>query len=78
MSQIIETDADKLLELVDERKIITSYDAAKTLNVKENLIRKWAFILERNKLIKLKLGFFNLTLISKTESAQENQEKQTQ
>ena len=66
MSPIIQTEADKLISLVDTKGKITAKEAAKVLGLKERQIEEWADFLEKHGIINLKLNFFNLKLISKT------------
>ena len=65
MSPIIQTEADKLISLVDTKGKITAKEAAKVLGLKERQVEEWADFLEKHGIIKLKLNFFNLKLISK-------------
>jgi len=70
MSPIIQTEADKLISLVDTKGKITAKEAAKILGLKERQVEEWADFLEKHGIINLKLNFFNLKLIKK-----ENQKK---
>ncbi len=49
--EIIETGADKLIELVDKKGRITIDHAAKELKVNKDQINKWAEVLIRNRII---------------------------
>jgi hypothetical protein len=64
MSPIIQTDADRLISLVDTKGKITAKEAAKILGIKESQIEEWADFLEKHGILNLKLNFFNLKLIS--------------
>lgn len=59
---IIETKADRLLALVDEKKSISAKEAAIELQVTEEYIKKLSIVLQKNKLLNLKAGTFTLTL----------------
>ena len=65
MSPIIQTEADKLISLVDTKGKISAKEASKILGLKERQVEEWADFLEKHGIIKLKLNFFNLKLISK-------------
>jgi hypothetical protein len=67
MSPIIQTDADRLISLVDTKGKITAKEASKILGIKERQIEEWADFLEKHGILNLKLNFFNLKLISKKE-----------
>ncbi len=59
---IIETKADQLIALLDKKKIITSKEAATEMQVTEGYIRKLANVLNKNELLEIKAGAFNVTL----------------
>jgi predicted ArsR family transcriptional regulator len=65
MSPIIQTEADRLISLVDTKGKITAKEASKILGIKERQIEEWADFLEKHGILNLKLNFFNLKLISK-------------
>jgi predicted ArsR family transcriptional regulator len=70
MSPIIQTEADRLISLVDTKGKISAKEAAKILGIKEKQIEEWADFLEKHGILNLKLNFFNLKLISnKTKAA---------
>ncbi|MBD3164754.1 hypothetical protein GF323_06150 [Candidatus Woesearchaeota archaeon] len=65
MSPIIQTEADKLISLVDTKGKISAKEASKILGLKERQVEEWADFLEKHGILNLKLNFFNLKLISK-------------
>ena len=65
MSPLIQTEADRLLSLVDTKGKISAKEAANILGIKERQVEEWADFLEKHEIINLKLNFFNLKLISK-------------
>ncbi len=65
MSPIIQTEADRLISLVDTKGKITAKEASKVLGLKERQVEEWADFLEKQGILNLKLNFFNLKLISK-------------
>ncbi len=62
---MIETEADKLLSLVNNQKEITAKEAARQLDMKERQIEEWADFLERRGVLNLRSNIFSLKLISK-------------
>jgi hypothetical protein len=52
--EFIETDVDKLYELVRDRGIIKIKDASKMLKVDEDKVEEWGRILEEHKLIRMR------------------------
>jgi predicted ArsR family transcriptional regulator len=64
MTPIIQTEADKLISLVDSKGKITAKEASKILGIKERQVEEWADFLEKHGILNLKLNFFNLKLIS--------------
>lgn len=62
---IIETKADQLIAIIDQQKTLTAKEAAKTMNVTEDYVRRIAEILQRNKLINLKVNAFSMTMMQK-------------
>ncbi len=65
---IIETKADELMALIDEKKNISTKDAANELGVDEKYVRKLAYILQKNKLIDLKASSFAVNMIDRRQS----------
>ncbi|MBS3136345.1 hypothetical protein J4401_05280 [Candidatus Woesearchaeota archaeon] len=65
MCPIIQTEADSLISLVDNKGKITAKEAAKILGMNERRVEEWADFLEKQGILNLKLNFFNLKLISK-------------
>ena len=63
---VIETKADELMVLIDEKHKLTTKEASTIMNVPEAYIRKLAIALERNKLIALDASAFSLTMVSLT------------
>ena len=61
---IIETKADQLMAVIDKQQTITAKAAAKEMGVTEDYIRRIAEVLQRNKLINLKVTAFSLTMIA--------------
>ncbi|MCD6399102.1 MAG: hypothetical protein J7L08_04245, partial [Candidatus Aenigmarchaeota archaeon] len=51
---LIETDVDKLLEIIDKKKEISVEEASNTLGIPENIVEEWSEILSKNKMIKIK------------------------
>ncbi|MBS3107155.1 hypothetical protein J4419_05865 [Candidatus Woesearchaeota archaeon] len=62
---IIQTEADRLISLVDTKGKISAGEAAKILGISPRQVEEWADFLEHHGIINLKLNFFNLKLISK-------------
>ncbi|MDO8481156.1 MAG: hypothetical protein Q7S65_05085 [Nanoarchaeota archaeon] len=62
---IIQTEADRLISLVDTKGKISAGEAAKILGISSRQVEEWADFLESHGIINLKLNFFNLKLISK-------------
>lgn len=60
---IIETKVDEFMNLVYERKQITSKEAAKILEVDESYIRKLAYLFQKRKVIDLKTSLTTLTIV---------------
>ena len=48
MSPIIQTEADRLISLVDSKGNITAKEAAKILGLKERQVEEWADFLEKH------------------------------
>ena len=48
MSPIIQTEADKLISLVDTKGKITAKEASKILGLKERQVEEWADFLENS------------------------------
>ena len=65
MCPLIQTEADSLISLVDNKGKITAKEAAKILGMNERRVEEWADFLEKQGILNLKLNFFNLKLISK-------------
>lgn len=59
---VIETKADEFMNLIYERKEITSKEVAKELNVEEEYVRKLAYIFQKRKLIDLKASMSSLKI----------------
>lgn len=59
---IIETKADEFMNLVYEKKELTSKEAAKELNVDEAYIRKLAYVFQKRRLIDLKASMTSLKI----------------
>ncbi len=55
--------ASRLLVLVLTKNQITTADAAKELNVTENIVKEWAKILEKQSLLKIKYKLFSNTMV---------------
>jgi predicted ArsR family transcriptional regulator len=68
MSPIIQTEADRLISLVDSKGTISAKEASKVLGLKERQVEEWADFLEKHGILNLKLNFFNLKLVSKKQS----------
>ena len=60
---IIETKVDDFMNLVYERKQITSKEAAKILEVDESYVRKLAYLFQKRKVIDLKTSLTSLTIV---------------
>jgi predicted transcriptional regulator of viral defense system len=61
----IETEADELIELVDEKRKISASKTARILGVRKRQIEEWADFLEKKGKINLKMWLFGFDLISK-------------
>jgi len=59
---IIETKVDKFVNLIYEKKQITSKEMAKLLEVNESYVRKLAYIFQKRKMIDLKTSLVSLTI----------------
>ncbi|MFP4567375.1 MAG: hypothetical protein ACLFN8_00370 [Candidatus Woesearchaeota archaeon] len=59
---IIETKADEFMNLVYNKKNITTKEAAKLLQVEETYVRKLAYLFQKRKMIDLKTTFTTLTI----------------
>lgn len=62
---IIETKADQLMALIDNQRTLSAKNAAKEMGVTEEYIRRVAEVLQRNKLIDLKVTAFSFTIMAK-------------
>ena len=51
MSPIIQTEADKLISLVDTKGKISAKEASKILGLKERQVEEWADFLEKHGII---------------------------
>jgi transcription initiation factor IIE alpha subunit len=60
---IIETKVDEFMNLIYEKKQITSNEAAKILEVDESYIRKLAYLFQKRKVIDLKTSLTSLTIV---------------
>jgi Mn-dependent DtxR family transcriptional regulator len=61
----LETGPDRLLELVQKKKKITTGEAAAVLRINRNLIEEWAKILSEHGLIEIDYGIMKTTLREK-------------
>lgn len=59
---IVETKVDEFMNLIYERKQITSKEAAKILEVEEAYVRKLAYLFQKRKMIDLKTTLTSLTI----------------
>ncbi|MCD6477753.1 MAG: hypothetical protein J7K87_01995, partial [Candidatus Aenigmarchaeota archaeon] len=71
---LIETDVDRLLELVDKNNEISTEEASKILNLPESIIEEWAEILSQNNMIEIKYELGGTTLKS-VEFSEERKKK---
>ena len=60
---IVETKVDEFMNLVYDRKQITTKEAAKLLGVEEHYVRKLAYLFQKRKIIDLKTSLTRLTII---------------
>ncbi len=60
---VIETKADEFMNLVYEKKELTSKEAATELGVDEVYVRKLAYVFQKRKLIDLKTSMTSLKII---------------
>lgn len=63
---VIETKADKVMELVDQEKEITVKQAAQRLELPEEYVKRLVEPLQRDGLIGVKASAFSMTLRSMT------------
>jgi transcription initiation factor IIE alpha subunit len=59
---IIETKADEFMNLIYEKKQMTSKEAAKHLGIDEEYVRKLAYLFQKRKIIDLKTSLMSLTI----------------
>lgn len=59
---MIQTEADQLVSLVNQKGEITSKEAAKILDIKERQVQEWADFLEQRGILNLKMNLFNFKL----------------
>lgn len=64
-SSVIQTDIDRLLNLLEEGKSISVLDLAKKLKVKIEQVEKWAKILEEHGLIEIEYPIIGLPRLKK-------------
>lgn len=72
---IIETGVDKLVNLINQRGKLSSFDAAKELGVSNTVIMEWADFLEEEGIISLEYKFTKPFLISRKMTKKEVEEK---
>jgi len=73
---LIETDADKLLDLVNQKKRVTVEEAAKILSVEQDVVEKWAKIFEEHNLVSLNYGLGDITIKKRIDSESEKAAKE--
>ncbi|MBI2651610.1 hypothetical protein HYX01_04010 [Candidatus Woesearchaeota archaeon] len=74
-SSIIETGVDKLVNLVNEKGKISSYDAASSLGVSNDVIMEWADFLEEEGIISIEYKLTKPFLIARKLGKKDLQEK---
>src|SRR3989338_7836244 len=72
---IIETGVDKLVNLINEKGRISSFDAAKDLGVSNTVVMEWADFLEEEGIISIEYKFTKPFLIPRKLGKKEVQEK---
>ncbi|RLJ03532.1 MAG: hypothetical protein DRP11_00335 [Candidatus Aenigmatarchaeota archaeon] len=73
---LIETDADKLLDLVNQKKRVTVEEAAKILSVEQDVVERWAKIFEEHHLVSLNYGLGDITIKKRIDSESEKTAKE--
>lgn len=63
--ELIQTDIDKLLKLLDEKRSINVLDLAKKLGVKVEQVEEWAKILEDHGLVEIEYPIIGLPKVKK-------------
>ena len=67
----IETGADRMLELLKEKKTMTFEDCAKQLKVPKSLVEKWAQLFDEKGMISIKYKFTKPFMIESLEKQEE-------
>lgn len=68
---IIETKADEFMNLVYDKRELTSKEASRLLEVDEPYVRKLAYIFQKRKMIDLKTSITALTIILRDQTSDE-------
>lgn len=69
---MVETDIDKLMKIIEEKKSVSVGDLSKELNLKVEQIENWAKILEERGLIEIEYPIIGLPKLRKKEWKEES------